>query len=147
MLDSVNSKVDVIMKKRTLKVAVVLFLLCLGLKATTELGVNRCQVLPSVSSKISGLTQSNLVASADVYIQHTCRGDLIVDLGVGNPDKPDWSVNIWNEEGGEADNLNLTIDISEATQHLPPTESNARARIVGIDDEKRGIHQLRTAIL
>jgi len=124
MLESVNSKVDVVMKKRTPKLAVLLLLLCLGLAVTTKIGINCFQVFPSVSSKISGLKQSNFVASADVYIQHTYRGDLVVDLGVGNPDQPDWSVNIWNEGGGEEGNLDLAIDISEATRHLPPSESN-----------------------
>lgn len=58
-----------------------------------------------------------------MVIEHTYLGDLTVDLGVGYPDNPDWAINICNGEnvGG---NLNLTIDISEANQYLPPSEAN-----------------------
>jgi len=81
-------------------------------------------MFPAVSPKILALNQDSLVANAHIYIEHTFRGDLIVDLGVGDPDKPNWLINIWNKEGGEANNLNLTIDISRANQYLPPSEIN-----------------------
>jgi len=63
-------------------------------------------------------------ASAHIFIQHTWRGDLVVTIGVGNPANPSWSKLVWNREGGSADNLDLTIDISEATQYLPPSSTS-----------------------
>jgi len=113
------------MKKRTLRIALLLFLLCPASMASAQLRDTSVSLISSaVSSKILGLNQNDSVAVAHVYIEHTWQGDLIVDLGVGNLDKPDWSINIWNREGDEAENLNLTIDISEAAQYLPPSESS-----------------------
>jgi len=63
----------------------------------------------------------SLAASAHIYIEHTYRGDLIVDLGVGDPANPDWSQRIWNGEGGGQDNLDLTVDLSDAVAYLPPS--------------------------
>ena len=90
----------------------------------------------TVSSKISRLNQNN--SEAHIYIEHTRCGDLTVDLGVGDPDRPDWSINIWNR-GDEAENLNLTTDISEAIQHLPPSESSRWfLKVYDAKNENRG---------
>jgi nitroreductase/subtilisin-like proprotein convertase family protein len=110
------------MRNGTLYFAIFILISCLGSMVTVQLKETKAALMSSaVSSKISELNQNNSVAV--IYIEHTCRGDLIVDLGVGDPDKPDWSINIWNKEGGDAENLNLTIDISDAVQYLPPSES------------------------
>jgi subtilisin-like proprotein convertase family protein len=60
---------------------------------------------------------------AHVYIQHTYRGDLIVDIGVGSTSTPLWSKRIWNGEGGSADNLDLYIGLSIAVAYLPPSST------------------------
>jgi len=116
---------DTVMRKRTLCFALLILLLCPGLMVTVQLkDTGAALVSSAVSLEISGLSQSNSVADAHIYIEHTRCGDLTVDLGVGDPDKPGWSINIWNKEGGDAENLNLTEDISEAVQFLPPSETN-----------------------
>jgi len=113
------------MNKRTVDIAILLFLSSFGLIATVQVKETGGSLMSSVvSSKILELNQNNLVTVAHIFIEHTWRGELVVDLGVGDPDKPDWSVSVWNKEGGEADNLNLTIDISEGAQFLPPSESS-----------------------
>jgi subtilisin-like proprotein convertase family protein len=56
-----------------------------------------------------------------MYIQHTYRGDLIVDFGVGSTSSPLWSRRVWNGTGGSADNLDLYVDISSAVVYLPPS--------------------------
>jgi subtilisin-like proprotein convertase family protein len=63
-------------------------------------------------------------ASAHIYIEHAYRGDLIVDVGVGNPASPAWSKRVWNGMGGNADNLDLTVDLSSAASYLPATKTN-----------------------
>jgi FtsP/CotA-like multicopper oxidase with cupredoxin domain/subtilisin-like proprotein convertase family protein len=62
-------------------------------------------------------------ASAHIYIEHTYRGDLVVDIGVGNTASPLWSSRVWNRQGGSADNLNLTVDLSVAAAYLPPSNT------------------------
>jgi len=62
-------------------------------------------------------------ASAHIYIEHTYRGDLVVDIGVGNTASPLWSSRVWNRQGGSADNLDLTVDLSAATAYLPPSNT------------------------
>ncbi len=115
---------DTVMKKRTLHLTILLSTLCLGLLTTAQLkGAGYGRMFSDVPSKTS-VDQNDLVVAAHVNIQHNYRGDLVADLGVGDPDRPDWSINVWNREDGEAENLNLTIDISEANQHLPPSESS-----------------------
>ena len=59
-------------------------------------------------------------AYADVFVQHTYQGDLVVDIGVGDPSSPVWSQNIWNRAGGGTANLDLTVDLSSAVAYLPP---------------------------
>lgn len=49
-----------------------------------------------------------------VEITHTYRGDLVVDVGVGNPDAPLYSKRIWNRAGGSADNLYIQESIADA---------------------------------
>jgi subtilisin-like proprotein convertase family protein len=62
-------------------------------------------------------------ASAHIYIEHTYRGDLVVDIGVGSTSSPVWSSRVWNRQGGSADNLDLTVDLSAATAYLPPSNT------------------------
>jgi subtilisin-like proprotein convertase family protein len=62
-------------------------------------------------------------ASAHIYIEHTYRGDLVVDIGVGNTASPLWSSRVSNRQGGSADNLDLTVDLSAATAYLPPSNT------------------------
>jgi subtilisin-like proprotein convertase family protein len=61
--------------------------------------------------------------SAHIYIEHMYRGDLVVDVGVGNTASPLWSKQVWNRQGGSADNLDLTVDLSTATAYLPPSNT------------------------
>ncbi len=49
-----------------------------------------------------------------VEIDHTYRGDLVVDVGVGNPDAPLYSKRIWNRAGGSADNLYIQESVADA---------------------------------
>jgi subtilisin-like proprotein convertase family protein len=69
------------------------------------------------------LKSAQISAFAHVYVTHTYRGDLVVDIGVGDPANPTWSTRIWNRSGGSADDLDLTVDLSAAATHLPPSES------------------------
>jgi len=70
-----------------------------------------------------GITGSGMPSqtTARIEIDHTYRGDLVVTLGVGDPASPDWSTVVSNRQGGSADNLNVTVDISAAASHLPPS--------------------------
>lgn len=63
-------------------------------------------------------------AYANVVIKHPYRGDLIVDVGVGNPASPLWSRRVWYGAGGHAYGLDMTIDISATNAYLPPTGTN-----------------------
>ena len=61
-------------------------------------------------------------AYADIYIEHTYRGDLIVDLEARDYISGEtWSQRIWNGEGSNVDNLNLRVDLSSATAWLSPS--------------------------
>lgn len=62
--------------------------------------------------------------TARVEVDHTYRGDLVVTLGVGNPDAPAWSTVVSNRSGGSADNVYQTVDIAEALAYLPPDWQN-----------------------
>jgi len=113
------------MKKWILDFVVLLLLVSLGLIGTLKMNtLSFCRMFSADCLNNFGLNQNSLVANAYIYIEHTYLGDLVVDLGVGYSDKPDWAINIWNEEEDAAESLNLTIDISEANQYLPPSESN-----------------------
>lgn len=46
--------------------------------------------------------------SAYLSLAHTYIGDLVVNIGVGDPNDPDWSVNVWNQGGGSSVNLAIT---------------------------------------
>jgi outer membrane protein assembly factor BamB len=63
------------------------------------------------------------VPTAHVSIENASRGDLIVDVGVGDPTFPEWCRRIWNGEGGNAQNLELTVDLSDAAAYLPPSDN------------------------
>jgi nitroreductase len=65
----------------------------------------------------------NLAAIAQIYVEHNSISDLVVDLGVGDPSEPRWSINVWNRKSSIG-NLNLTVNISGAAQYLPPSEDN-----------------------
>jgi rhodanese-related sulfurtransferase/subtilisin-like proprotein convertase family protein len=69
-------------------------------------------------------TPSMISASSHIYIEHTYQGDLIVDIGVGTPSSPDWSLRVWNGGGAGADNLDLTVDLFDAMAYLPPNGTN-----------------------
>lgn len=64
------------------------------------------------------MVSHNIYAPSDNYvtveIDHTYRGDLIVDVGVGDPARPLYVKTLWNRGGGSADNLYITGDISDA---------------------------------
>ncbi len=62
--------------------------------------------------------------TARIEINHSYRGDLVVTLGVGNPDSPVWSTIVSNRSGGSADNLYTTVDIAAAAAQLPPSWQN-----------------------
>ncbi|MDO8737313.1 MAG: M4 family metallopeptidase [Thermoleophilia bacterium] len=62
--------------------------------------------------------------NARIEIDHTYRGDLIVTLGVGNPDSPSWSTVVSNRQGGSADNIYSTVDISGGSAYLSPSWQN-----------------------
>jgi len=62
--------------------------------------------------------------TARIEISHTYRGDMVVTLGVGNPDAPAWSTVVSNRQGGSADNLYSTVDIAGASSWLPPSWQN-----------------------
>ncbi|MFA5802459.1 MAG: M4 family metallopeptidase [Thermoleophilia bacterium] len=64
------------------------------------------------------------VTTARVEIDHTYRGDLVVTLGVGNPDSPTWSTTVSNRQGGSADNIYSTVDIAGGASYLPPSMQN-----------------------
>jgi len=77
-------------------------------------------VTASGSATISVGTSNSI---ARIEIDHTYRGDLYVVLGVGNPASPYWSTIISNYEGGSADNIYVTVDISTASAYLPPSNT------------------------
>ncbi len=59
--------------------------------------------------------------TARIEIDHSYRGDLVVTVGVGNPDSPVWSTVVSNRQGGSADNIYITVDISGGAASLPPS--------------------------
>lgn len=57
--------------------------------------------------------------TADITIRHSWQGDLIVNIGVGNPDAPLWELNIWNRTGGSANDVIFSdLDISGGSSYL-----------------------------
>ncbi|NQT93635.1 MAG: hypothetical protein HQ559_12820 [Lentisphaerae bacterium] len=62
-------------------------------------------------------------AVAHIDIAHTWIGDLVVDLGVGNPAAPDWIQAVSDRQGGGADFLVVDVDISSAEPFLPPSDT------------------------
>ena len=62
--------------------------------------------------------------TARIEIDHTYRGDLVVTLGAGNLDSPSWSTVVSNRQGGSADNIYSTVDISSSSAYLPPSWQN-----------------------
>ena len=65
------------------------------------------------------------MTSARVGIQHTYRGDLVVRIGAGTPSSPSWERTIHNRSGGSANDLDLTVDLSDAAAFLPPGEAQS----------------------
>lgn len=55
-----------------------------------------------------------------IGLEHTWRGDLIVTIGVGNPDSPLWSRVIANRTGGSLDHVWCQVDLSSASAYLGP---------------------------
>lgn len=112
------------MQKRFHDFATSILLVCIG--SITLVQTKRISVPQNIYAFLSDnleLNQYDYDTSAHFCIEHACFKDLVVDLGVGDPSEPVWSINVWNKESGEANNLNLIIDISMATQYLPPSES------------------------
>ena len=70
-----------------------------------------------------GSTQTSNM-TARIEINHTYRGDLVVTLGVGDPNAPTWSDVVSNRQGGSAQNIYTTVDISGAAAYLPPAGPN-----------------------
>ena len=70
-----------------------------------------------------GSTQTSNM-TARIEINHTYRGDLVVTLGVGDPNSPSWSTVVSNRQGGSAQNIYTTVDISAAAAYLPPGGQN-----------------------
>lgn len=62
--------------------------------------------------------------TARVEIDHSYRGDLVVTVGVGDPDNPNWSTTVSNRSGGANDNVYATVDISGGAAYLPPGWQN-----------------------
>ena len=75
------------------------------------------------SASLSG-SFSVAAMTAQIGIDHTFRGDLVVTLGVGDPGAPTWSTVISNREGGSQDNIYTTVDISSAAAYMPPDAQN-----------------------
>lgn len=71
---------------------------------------------------IGGTTQSD--TTARIEIDHSYRGDLVVTLGVGDPNSPTWSTTVSNRYGGSADNIYTTVDIAPGAGYLPPSWQN-----------------------
>lgn len=59
-----------------------------------------------------------------VDITHERRGDLVIDIGVGNPDSPIFRKRIFNHEGGDAIDLYLTKEIDIDPQYFPPSTNH-----------------------
>lgn len=75
-------------------------------------------------------------ASAHIDIDHTYRGDLRIWIGVGSTKTPLWSKLVLNHEGGSADDVVMDVDISEASQYLPP---NAKHKwFINVRDDSNG---------
>ena len=94
---------------------------CISLVIPIERG-DRRNVLPTILPAVISYPQSS-TAIAQIYVEHSSVTDLVVDLGVGDPSQPRWSINVWNRKSSIG-NLDLTVDISAAAQYLPPSEEN-----------------------
>ena len=84
----------------------------------------------TITATSEGISDTAIVAvtvaslsAAHIEIQHTYRGDLVVRLGVGDPDNPTWSETVHNRSGGGTNDLTLDVDLSEAAQYLPPIQA------------------------
>jgi subtilisin-like proprotein convertase family protein len=99
---------------------------------TSNLDVWSCKVTPNDSYQDGATKVSNTLTvidsgvgapHADIYIEHTWVGDLVVTIGVGKIDNPLWSNVVWNRKGGSQKNLTLTIDLTGKEQYLAPSSS------------------------
>lgn len=77
-----------------------------------------------ISAKQVTAEQALDITVVHALIEHSRTQDLVVDVGVGSPDKPEWSVNLWNRQTAGAENLNITMDVLGVAQYLPPSQIN-----------------------
>lgn len=110
------------MEKSSLTITLILLSCICILRVIPYEGVDRGNT-PSITTPAIMSYRQNSPAIAQIYIEHSYPSDLSVDLGVGDPNNPNWSISIWNRASGIS-NLNLTVDISGAVQYLPPSEKN-----------------------
>jgi nitroreductase len=115
------------------------FILCLGLAVTAGLDKTNGCGPPSSLKGIMAQERNDSASVAHLYIEHSNSQNLVIDLGVGNPDSPNWVVNIWNKQQVEQNNISLSIDISVASSFLPPSDSNRWfLKVSDIADENEG---------
>jgi nitroreductase len=70
----------------------------------------------------NSLSKAVSIASAEIFVEHASSSDLVIDLGVGDPTMPKWSQRIWDRKASLEDYLDLTVDLQEAAQYLPPSK-------------------------
>lgn len=58
-----------------------------------------------------------------VNISHQYIGDLVITVGVGNPNSPIWSQVIDTRQGGNGTSLKLDVPLDDALPYFPPTPS------------------------
>jgi subtilisin-like proprotein convertase family protein len=67
---------------------------------------------------------SSLSCMARIDIRHTWCGDLVVRVGAGSPDDPEWVTTVSDREGEDAQALVRNVVICAAETHLPPSQSH-----------------------
>jgi hypothetical protein len=63
-------------------------------------------------------------AWARIDIAHPRRGQLRVMLGCGSHDSPDWLAIVYGFAGGNNPDIHTSYDITEVTEHLPPSATH-----------------------
>ncbi|MDZ7260607.1 MAG: T9SS type A sorting domain-containing protein [candidate division KSB1 bacterium] len=63
-------------------------------------------------------------ATARIEIDHTSRGQLVVKLGVGSPGLPDWVTTVYDQQGGDFNNIYTVADATGGLGFLPPSVSH-----------------------
>jgi len=77
--------------------------------------------------------------SAYLSITHPFIGDLLVELGVGDPESPQWSSTVWMGDGGSDDNLVLTdLDARSVLADLHSGGLDWYAKVMDLDAEAAG---------